>query len=161
MMACLYKDRICQSILRMIFHERVSSTMLNCIKRHSLLLICTQHSITIVFASKIIRSVVKLSGRKCYILEQLGIRISMKILNLCEKQKIGNVVTSSHLYALVLLTPLEKNSIRSSAGIEADTSYWCSASTIWMWVMSHEGFHLYAERVIPLLSSIQNEEFVR
>ena len=85
----------------------------------------------------------------------------MKILNFCEKQKIGNVVTSSHLYALVLLTPIEMNPIRSWAGIEADTSYWCSASTIWMWAMSHEGFHLYAERVIPLLSSIQNEKFVR
>ena len=41
-------------------------------------------------------------------MEQLGIRISMKIINLCGKQKLGNVVTSSHLNALVLLTPLEK-----------------------------------------------------
>ena len=82
----------------------------------------------------------------------------MRIINLCETQKLGNVVTSSHLYDLVSLTLLEKNHKRSWVGIEADISYWCSASTIRRWVMSHEGFPLYAETVIPLLSTIQKEK---
>ena len=96
-------------MLRMKFHEKVLSTKLNSVKGHSLLLICTKNSITIVFASNIIRSVAKLSDRNCYILQELGIIIWMKILSLREKQKLENAVMSSHLYALVSLDQLEKN----------------------------------------------------
>ena len=108
MMDCLYKNWIWRSILRMIIHERLLSIALNCVKGYSFLLICTQKSIIIVFARKIIQSVAKPSGKNCYILEELGIIISMKILNLCGKQNLGKVLTSSHLYALVSLNVLEK-----------------------------------------------------
>lgn len=41
--------------------------------------------------------------------------------------------------------------------IEADdaVNYWCSADTIRRWVESREGYCLYAERIIPLLSEEQ------
>ena len=105
---CLYKNQIWQSIWRTTIHEQVLLTTLNRVKGHLLLRICTQKSIIIVFTSKIIRSVAKLSGMNFYILEELDIRISMMIINLCGKQKLGNVVTSSNLYALVSLNLLEK-----------------------------------------------------
>ena len=38
--------------------------------------------------------------------------------------------------------------------------HWCSSSTIRSWVISREGYTMYSERVIPLLSNIQKKTFV-
>ena len=53
---------------------------------------------------------------------------------------------------------VRKNPAISYHGIAAALDYWCSASTIQRWITSREGFKLYTERVIPLLSKEQAQK---
>ena len=50
---------------------------------------------------------------------------------------------------------LNKNPSISYHGIANSINNWCSPVTIQRWITSREGFKIYAERVIPLLSKEQ------
>jgi hypothetical protein len=56
-----------------------------------------------------------------------------------------------------IIDAIKKNPKRSWKGIEADIGHWCSAPCIQRWVTSRDGYRLYAERVIPLLSDKQQK----
>ena len=57
-----------------------------------------------------------------------------------------------------LLQALRNNNSISYTKLEAKIDHWCSAGTIRRWVQSREGFNLYTERVIPLLSAEQKQK---
>ena len=57
-----------------------------------------------------------------------------------------------------LLDALRNNNSISYTRLEAKIDHWCSAGTIRRWVQSREGFRLYMERVIPLLSAEQKRK---
>jgi hypothetical protein len=42
--------------------------------------------------------------------------------------------------------------------ISSAINFWCSAWTIRKWIQSREGFHLYNERIIPLISQTQKQK---
>jgi hypothetical protein len=54
-----------------------------------------------------------------------------------------------------IIDAIRKNPKKSWSGIEADINFWCSAATIYRWITSMPGYHLYCERVIPLLTDAQ------
>ena len=54
-----------------------------------------------------------------------------------------------------LINALQKNNSISYGGLAGSISEWCSAATIRRWVISREGYNLFTERVIPLLSKEQ------
>lgn len=54
-----------------------------------------------------------------------------------------------------IIDAIRKNPKRSWSGIEADINHWCSDASIYRWVTSRPGYHLYCERVIPLLTDAQ------
>lgn len=56
---------------------------------------------------------------------------------------------------------IRKNPKRSWKGIEADINYWCSDLAIYRWATSRPGYHLYCERVVPLLSEVQRAKHLR
>jgi hypothetical protein len=56
-----------------------------------------------------------------------------------------------------IIDAIKKNPKRSWKGIEADIGHWCSTPCIRRWVTSRDGYRLYAERVIPLLSDKQRK----
>ena len=58
-----------------------------------------------------------------------------------------------------LFDALRKDSIIPYDDLANYIQHWCSASTISRWVMSIEGFTMYSESVIPLLSPIQGKPF--
>ena len=63
-----------------------------------------------------------------------------------------------------LADALQKNNSASYASLEAKIDYWCSAGTIRRWVTSRDGYRVYKERIIPLLSDEQKTkrfDFVR
>ena len=53
---------------------------------------------------------------------------------------------------------VRKNPSITYHGIANALGHWCSASTIQRWVTSREGYKLYTERVIPLLTKEQREK---
>ena len=54
-----------------------------------------------------------------------------------------------------LMDALRKNNSISYGGLAGSINQWCSAATIRRWVISREGYNLFTERVIPLLSKEQ------
>jgi hypothetical protein len=56
-----------------------------------------------------------------------------------------------------IIDAIPKNPRRAWVGIEKDIHDWCCAVIIWRWVSSWEGYKLYAEHVIPLLSDTQKK----
>ncbi len=57
-----------------------------------------------------------------------------------------------------IVTALKKNPKSSWRHIEKIINHWCCDSTIRRWLTSKEGYKLYAERVIPLLSNSQKKK---
>ena len=58
----------------------------------------------------------------------------------------------------IIKSVVRKNPSITYHGIANEIDYWCSASTIQRWITSREGYKLYSERVIPLLSVAQKEK---
>ncbi len=56
-----------------------------------------------------------------------------------------------------IVTALKKNPKSSWQHIEKTINHWCCGSTIRRWLTSKEGYKLYAECVIPLLSDPQKK----
>jgi hypothetical protein len=54
-----------------------------------------------------------------------------------------------------IIDTIRKNPKRSWKVIKADINFWCSDSAIYRWITSKPGYHLYCERVIPLLMDAQ------
>jgi hypothetical protein len=57
-----------------------------------------------------------------------------------------------------IVSLLKKNPKSSWRHIEETINHWCCDSTIRRWLTSKEGYNLYAERVIPLLSDSQKKK---
>ena len=57
-----------------------------------------------------------------------------------------------------MIDSLRKNPKRSWLGLEDDINYWCSASTIRIWLTSRDSFKYYAERIFPNLLPHQKEK---
>jgi len=54
-----------------------------------------------------------------------------------------------------------KNKSISYKSLSGALNFWCSADTIRRWVTSREGFSLYTERVIPLLTQEQKHKHLK
>ena len=59
-----------------------------------------------------------------------------------------------------IICMLQLNPAMGYQQIEISIDNWCSYGTIWRWLVSHETYFKYVERVLPLLSSIQMEKHV-
>jgi hypothetical protein len=57
-----------------------------------------------------------------------------------------------------IISALKKNPKSSWRHIGKEINHWCCDSTIQEWVTSNEGFKVYAERIIPLLSDAQRKK---
>jgi hypothetical protein len=58
------------------------------------------------------------------------------------------------------VTALKKNPKSSWRHIEKTINHWCCNSTIPRWLTSKDGYKLYANRVIPLLSDPQKKKYL-
>jgi hypothetical protein len=59
-----------------------------------------------------------------------------------------------------IIEAMRANPTKSFEQITVDIGNWCSASTIQKWIASHSGYTTYAQRALPLLTSVQKEKHV-
>lgn len=57
-----------------------------------------------------------------------------------------------------LMRELRKNNSICYKRLASKINYWCGDTTIRKWVQSRDGYHLYIERVVPLLSEAQKQK---
>jgi len=57
-----------------------------------------------------------------------------------------------------LMQAMRQDSSVTYKGLEQCIQHWCSYSTIQRWVVSREGYRMYTEKVVPLLSKTQKEK---
>ena len=55
----------------------------------------------------------------------------------------------------MLMRELRNNNAITYLKLASKVNYWCGEATIRKWVQSRDGYHIYMERIIPLLSVVQ------
>lgn len=60
-----------------------------------------------------------------------------------------------------LITLLQKDNSLSYEGLSNGINHWCNPSTIRRWITTREGFKMYGEQIIPLLSTNQKSKHLQ
>ena len=76
------------------------------------------------------------------------------LLDLWEMKRRAHLLQWEHIPSRIT-EALTQNPKWSWSGIEHDLEYWCSATTIRCYLTTRVGYRLYAERIIPSLSTEQ------
>ena len=56
---------------------------------------------------------------------------------------------------------LRNNPSLSYDNVASEINYFCSSSSIQRWMVSHDGYYIYTQRTLPLLSSDQMKKHVK
>jgi hypothetical protein len=59
-----------------------------------------------------------------------------------------------------VIQSLQTNASKLYEAVSLDIGDWCCATTIQVWLASFKSYSVYAERVLPLLSIVQQEKHV-